>query len=63
MWIGVGSLGFRVEGLEVQSLGCTCVVLPDSYILQLLQGLFRDNGKEMQTTIIYWGNIGIIKRC
>ena len=34
-----------MEGLEVQSLGCTCVVLLDACILQLFQGLFRDNGK------------------
>ena len=25
-------------------------------------GLYRDNGKEMETTIVYWGYIGIMEK-
>ena len=28
-------------------------------MLMVILGLYRDNGKKMETTIVYWGNIGV----
>ena len=25
-------------------------------------GLYRDNGKEMETTVVYWAYVGVMKK-
>ena len=40
----------------------SCFVCQRCYICNSILGLYRDNGKDNETTIVFWGYTGIMEK-